>query len=673
VASDPILLTGTLPKLKTEEAERVSIYLASGEDVLGEYPIEAAGHVRVAVDRAEVAALENLALVVGPSGMGEALAGAPELQRVPIDSAHLTKAKTELRLPLEKVKLNKAILERWWGWCEWYCVSGQVIGPDGCPVPFAEVTVNTVSFLPAKTPRVTVLTDQNGNFTACFNWCQWPVWCWPCWPFWWWCWPWWWEWDILHVIDRIEEALPRVPVGPGPVENARLALGRPESVALARGEAFATARRAEERFEADPTRTNLISRKLANPAIRRLFPWWWWCCDDPNICFTVRQNGNVVLDENPETDTRWCFEENQSVTLVAGGPVVTTCPPTQPPLQGFLWTRVGNTVVSTIHQGYADGNTGAAASDLAFWDGLDIYGEFAPGTVAYYQLVAGQWTGDPARGGTMPTSSASITPDLYNTVLIWHQATNTVTFHQVKMGPFSHNGLTGLYATQDARVAAPVPWPAFPPHVAGDVIVWAYNGLKVSTDASSLIGGAGVGGVTLSVNGYNAAFASVALTPNPDDHLTLEIDNHGTVTTAHINAVHVYDNNNVEVTSTGTQNCPAYEIHPGGYVVLDVTVQDTDEHLESYRISPEFGHASFGSTTPGERDYQPPATFPPSPYKAPNTALKSFGGGTEDIYFHPMLSCCYDFRLYVSKRVTNGSGSPGEYTGDFWTVMIKVI
>ena len=42
-------------------------------------------------------------------------------------------------------------------------------------------------------------------------------------------------------------------------------------------------------------------RKLANPAIRRIFPWWWWCCDDPNICFTVTQGGNTVLNEDPAT------------------------------------------------------------------------------------------------------------------------------------------------------------------------------------------------------------------------------------------------------------------------------------------------------------------------------------------------------------------------------------
>jgi hypothetical protein len=673
MASDPVLLTGKLAKAAAEHADRIAVYLVRGDDVLSEHSVSSDGEIRIPLDRQEALGAGTLALVVAPSGIGPSLKGAPQVPRVPIDRDKLAAAGASLRLPLEKVQLGAEILEPWWRWCEWYCVSGQVIGPDGCPVPFAEVTVYSVDFLLAKTPRKTVLTDATGHFSACFNWCECRFCCWPCWPFWWWCWPWWWEWDILHVLEQIEAVAPRVPVGPGPVENPALALSRPESTSLLRGEAFSTARRAQERFVPDEMRTALIRRKLANPAIRQLFPWWWWCCDDPSICFTVTQNGNVVLKENPATDTRWCFEENQSVVLVAGGPVITTCPPDPKPDQGFLWTRVGATLVSTIHDGYADGSPGSPASDLAFWDGLDIYGEFATG-VGYYQLKAEQWSGDPARGGVASGITAQISPDLYNTVVIWHvTTTNAVTFDTVKMGPFDHGGLTGLYATQEQRDAAPAPWPPLPPHNPGDVVVWAYNGRKVNADASSLIGGAVNGAVTLSVDAYDNAFNPIALAANPDDHLTLEVDDSGTLTTGHINSVQVFDADNSEVFSTGTGDCPAYEIHKGGYVVLNVTVKDDHEHIGFYLVSPEFGHAKIGTTSPAERDYQPPALFPPLPYKAPNTAQKSFGGGTEDIHFYPKESCCYDFRLDVWKRVTNGSDSPSEYTADFWTVLIKII
>jgi hypothetical protein len=675
MASDPILLIGKLAKATEEHAERVAVYLASGDDVLAEHPITAGGDVRIALDRQEAVGAGALALVVGPSGLGASLRGAPEMPRVPIDIGEIEGGAAEVRLPLDKVRLTPEILEPWWRWCEWYCVSGQVIGPDGCPVPFAEVTVYSVDFLLTKTPRRTVLTDATGHFTACFNWCECRFCCWPCWPFWWWCWPWWWEWDILHVIEKIEAVVPRVPVGPGPVENPALALSRPEGMSLVRGEGFSSARKLEERFEPDQARTDMIRRKLGSPAIRRVFPWWWWCCDDPSICFTVTQNGNTVLKENPAADTRWCFEEGQSVVLVAGGPVITACPPPPPPDHGFLWIRVGGTLVDTIHDGYADGNTGAYNSDMAFWDGLDIYGSFASG-VGYYQVNAGQWTGDPARGGTPPGSSPQITPDLYNTVVILHQTTtNAVTVDSVKMGPFNHGGLTGLYATQEQRNSAPAPWPPLPAHNPGDAVIWGFEGRKVNADAASLIGGATSGGVTLSMTAFDASFNPIALPPNPDDHLTLEIDDAGTVTTGHINSVRVYNADHSEVHSTGTGNCPEYQIHPGGYVVLNITVKDDQEHIGFYVVSPEFGHASIGTTTPGQRNYQPPplVAFPGAPFKAPNTGLKSFGGGTEDIYFYPTESCCYDFRLYAWKRVTNGSDTPSEYTADFWTVLIKIV
>src|SRR4051794_36993567 len=324
MASDPVLLVGKLPKASLEHAHRTSVYLASGDEVLAEYPA-LEGEIRIPVDRGALAEARNLGVVVGPKGLAKSLAGVPDLQRVPVDPGQLSKRGAELRLPLEKVKLNPETFERWWGWCKWYCVSGQIVGPDGCPAPFAEVTVYSVDFALTRTPRATVLADENGNFTACFNWCECFFCCWPCWPHWWWCWPWWWEWDILHVLERIEEVVPRIPVGPGPVEKLRLPLSRPDGKALARGEAFCSQRRLEERFAPDEARTALIKRKLSSESIRRVFPWWWWCCDDPNICFSATQGGNTILDEDPATDTRWCFAEGQSVVLVASGQVFTTC------------------------------------------------------------------------------------------------------------------------------------------------------------------------------------------------------------------------------------------------------------------------------------------------------------------------------------------------------------
>ena len=47
-------------------------------------------------------------------------------------------------------------------------------------------------------------------------------------------------------------------------------------------------------------------------------------------------------------------------------------------------------------------------------------------------------------------------------------------------------------------------------------------------------------------------------------------------------------------------------------------------------------------------------------------------GGTEDIRFYPLVDCCYDFRLLVGKRVTNGYFFPSLGTATFQTATLKV-
>jgi len=429
----------------------------------------------------------------------------------------------------------------------------------------------------------------------------------------------------------------------------------------------------EARFAPDSARTAIIQRKLSNPAIRAIFPWW-WCCDDPNILFKVTQGPNIIVDENPATDTRWCFEDGQNVTLIANQSAITVCPGDGKPVHGFVWTRVGNITVNHIHGGYADGTAGTDTSDMALAGNLDIFGEFAPTSgVAYYQVNAGQWSGDPSRGGVAPGSSSPISADLWNSVVILHTDL-TVTFADVKMGPFSSGGLTNLYATQEQRASVPGGLlPPFPANGPGDAILWAYNGRKVNTNAAALIGGTNLGAVSLSISGYDSALAPVALPANPDDSLTLEIDNNG-LTAASINSLHAFTAGNAPVASTGgSVACPAYNIGPGGYVVMNVTVSDANGHLFEYEIAADFGSGSSGTTTPGLRGYsQAPGTFPPLPYQPPNVAQKSYVGGTEDIRFYPLVDCCYDFRLLVGKRVTNGYFFPSLGTATFQTATLKV-
>jgi len=545
-------------------------------------------------------------------------------------------------------------------------------------VPGAQVTVNTVSHIVGgynKSPRVTVNADANGFFSACFNWCTCGIcrFCWPCWPNWWFCWPWWWELDMLHIIDNIERIPIQIgPVGPGPVEGLRsaVALPRPDIKDLVRGQAFASAHRAEFQFAPDASRTELIQRKLANPTLRAIFPWWWWCCDDPNITFTVKQGANTIIDENPATETRWCFANNGTVVLVGNSQTVAHCSGDPLPLSGFAWTRVGIIPVADIHAGYADAF--GSTTDLAFAGALDIYGGFAPSSgVAYYQVESAQWMGDPARGGSLSGSPTPISADLYNYLYIFDAGANLVFNGYIKMGPFAGGTQTNLYATQESRPTAPTgtgldPFPVVPP---GGFHLWAFEGRKVYTNASNLIGGNQVGATNLTLAGYDAAFALLTLVP--DGVLTLTIDNQE-LTTHVINNVQAFTALNVTPPLTGTGDCPAYDIGPGGYVKIDFTVGDSNGHLYAYQLDAEYGHGHTATVPPARNYSQAPATFPAGYAGPPDHLQRSFAGGNEVLTYYPPVSCCYEFRIRAGKRVTDGYNGPSWGDYDFQTISLKV-
>jgi hypothetical protein len=671
----PILFTGELPKIKADSLLCIWIYLVRGPEVLADAEPAEDGSFSFAVPRDKVLgdSTSGVEVLVGPGSMRKHLARVPNIARVPIERKDLEKAERKLIVPTDELELSEEVLALWLRWCRRYCVSGVVVAPDGCPVPAAEVTVYTVGFDCSgftKVARATVVADATGHFTACFCWCTSPncCSCWPGSPFWWLCWPWWWERDMLHVLETLEQ----VPAGahrPFGGLQTGAALMRPEGRALIRGQGFAAA---AGQAKPDAARTALIQRKLSDARLREIFPYWWWCCDDPNLVFSATQAGVTIVNENPATETRWCLPSGSSVTLVASPGAITACPPTPPPQSGFAWTRVGNITVDTIHGGYADGSPGSDTSDIAFTGSLDIYGEFAVGAAVYYQVNAGQWTGNPSRGGTAPSSSAPISASLSNQVFIYYSALQTLTSFVVQMGPFSANGFTNLYATQEARQAGPtppglIPFPAFDPG-AGDFVIWAFNGRKVYADASVLIGGGNVGAVDLTLTGYDADFNPVAIVPNAP--LTLEIDNTG-LTTANINSLAAFTAANTKAPLNNVGGCAAYDLGPGGYVQLNITVFDTNGHIFEYELDAEYGHK--GSDGVGFRGYsQPPSSFPAGPYEAPNVGQKSFGGGTEVFTYFPTEDCCYEFRLSAGKRTTNGYGYPALGTVDFLTASLKV-
>jgi hypothetical protein len=674
----PILFTGELPKIKADSLLCIWIYLVRGPEVLADAEPAEDGSFSFAVPRDKVLgdSTDGVEVLVGPGSMKKHLARVPNIARVPIEREVLERAEHKLIIPTNKLELSEEVLALWLRWCRRYCVSGVVVAPDGCPVPAAEVTVYSVGLDGSgftKVPRATAVTDVTGHFTACFCWCTSPYICscWPCGPFWWLCWPWWWEWDILHVLETLEQ----VPVPAGPFRplgglQTGVALMRPEGSALIRGQGFAVA---AGQAKPDAARTALIQRKLSDARLRELFPHWWWCCHDPNLVFSATQAGVTIVNENPATETRWCLPSGSSVTLVASPRAITACPPPPPQPRGFAWTRVGNITVDTIHGGYADGH-GNDTSDLAFAGQLDIYGEFAVGAAQFYQVNAGQWSGNPSRGGTVPSFSTPISASLCNKVFIYYHVMKKLLSFDVQMGPFKANGFSNLYATQEARQAGPpppglMPFPTFDAD-AGDFVIWAFNGRKVSADASVLIGGGSVGAVDLTLTGYDAAFNPVALVPNTP--LTLEID-HTDLTPAKINRLDAFTAAHGKAPLINVGGCDAYDLGPGGYVLLNVTVSDTNGHIYEYELDAEYSHGSGDIVLlRGYSHSQPLLPFPAGPYEVPNVGQKSFGGGTEVITYSPTKDCCYEFRLSAGKRTTNGYNYPSRVTVDFWTASLKV-
>ncbi|HVM93659.1 MAG TPA: carboxypeptidase-like regulatory domain-containing protein [Terriglobales bacterium] len=699
MASPSINIIGKVTNVAEADAQRLAAFVLRCNHIIVSSAIQADGTYHLSLPRTALKEESPFGfdLVVAPATAGSHLEHLPNVTRIALKRPDLEKSEKEYRVA--NISIASEILKLWWTWCRWYCVSGTVVGPDGCAVPGADVTVYSVYYTGggySKVPRATVNTGANGTFTACFEWCScifcFP--CWPCWPHWYLCWPWWWEWDILHVIEALER-IPQPGLGQIETLSSQATLLRPDARALMRGQGFA---HYQDNFAADANRTALIKAKLANPRIREIFPWWWWCCDDPNIVFSVTQNGNVILDENPAVATRWCFEDGSNVTLVGNDDSITLCHPHCPPESGFVWTNVGNIDVNDISQGYATVPAWTAADpdyqDLVFGGGLDLFGSFAPGSnVSFYQVTAGQWSGNPARGGTAPTSTSLLQADLYRTAIIEDPTHTIIHFVSVKMGPFTQNGVSGLYATEAARAAGPIAGlPNIPLPPGWTVFGFSQPGLMVSTSSQNLIAGATSGAVDLTVLGYDAAVHSVTLVP--DYPLTLMIDN-TPLTTDAISIVNAFRADGSLAPLTGTNQCPAYNVGPGGYVQISTSVSDSMGHLFGYYVDAEYGSGSAVAVTPpGVRGYVTnplssgaPQTLPPACGGDPNYTCKSWVGGSETMYFPngpggtnwtPPFSltseppdCCYEFRIRLAKRSTNGYSLPSLADGQFQTVALK--
>ena len=493
-------------------------------------------------------------------------------------------------------------------------------------------------------------------------------------------------------------------------------LRQPNAADLMTGVGLAGSRLGVE-LQPDSARTALIASKLANPIIREIFPWWWWCCENPNIVFSASQGTTTILNEDPNTSTRWCFGSGQTVALTGNSQSLGGCPVTGTGDCAFAWTSVGGepptaVLVENISMGYADG-PGGPCTNLAFAGSLNLNGAFSGECVAFYQVLAGQWggNGNPARGGTPPVTSEPLSDKLVNYVTIWRQAILAPVQETVILGPCSFNGYDNLYVTLTQRQSTTTPTPAsvltqignFPALGPGDFVIgWAYPELVLTAPAGELIGPATTGGASLFVAPFD--ITGTPIPPADIDmgpELTLMIDT-TPLTSASIDTVTVWNADGTPATATAasTTVCPSYQITAGGYVLIHTTVSDTAGHLCEYYIATQYGNGSLPPvvTNPSDRDYaQAPATFttpsvsqlygvdagygtpndlplPAPPPQVPAAPNWTFVGGGDTIQIMIPLSCCYDFQLWVSKRTTDGQTfACGQGNPAFQTVNITVV
>jgi hypothetical protein len=700
-----VSVRGTLPALSAANRRRLAVFLLQGNTILSEAPVSSGGSFQIHVAR-DLVRESGVFAVLGPKGMDpQSLAGRAALPRKALSSA-TARDGGGLVIDFAGLGISDQLIDPWWIWCHEYTVSGTLETASNCPVG-AQVTVYNVTTGVSglvETPIVTVTTDANGNFTATFNWCSRLCW-WPCWPVWWQCWPWWWELDILAVIENLEQRLQVQSTGAVNFPASGVApLRQPAAPDLMTGVAFAASRTGTE-LRPDSARTAMVAAKLADPRIRALFPWWWWCCDNPNIVFSASQGSTIVLDEDPNLSTRWCFASGQTVSLTTNAQGVGACQVQTSGPCGFSWSSVGDepggVLFDNISMGYAVGTLGNPASNMAFQGSLNLNGLFSGDCTAFYQVLAGEWGGgsgiltggNPARGGTPAVASEPLAVLLTDTITIWSGA--SLTQQTVILGPCSFAGIDNLYMTRAQRQNPPAGvtgLPPFPTIGAGDLWGWDAPNLVLTVPAAELANPAtGTGGVTLSIVPYDITGAALPTATQPYEmgpDLVLMVDTTA-LTTATIDwvlsGVFNSDHTPATLTTPAGSNCPAYEITTpgGGYVLIHTTVVDSAGHLYEYQIQTQYGSSTTLPASPADRDYaQAPSSFaaaatpppygvdagyqtpndlplpPPAPSSPPYAAAAAsnwtFVGGGDTAYIAITESCCYDFQLWAGKRVTDG-------------------
>jgi len=278
----------------------------------------------------------------------------------------------------------------WLFWCRTFTISGYVYGPDGNPVPSAQVSAYNVDWFwwwsAVQQVGPTATTDPTGYFSIDFVWCcGWLPW-------------YWWElreWRLdpvlVEKIDAVLKLSPGLHVSP-PSPELSLQLTNVNPDVLPRGKSLGP-QPSVAPHQLNPStlpglREQLLKMLPTAPEFERfcLWPWcpWtpWFDCD-PNIIFQVTQScgglSNVILSENV-WQARWDIPTNLSVTLTANSDACTIPPPPcQPDGSCFLFTAACSVPASDIGitgSGVLAGLADPGSDDRPFTGQVVVSGQF---------------------------------------------------------------------------------------------------------------------------------------------------------------------------------------------------------------------------------------------------------------------------------------------------------
>src|ERR1700736_760206 len=283
--------------------QRVRVAVKHGDTVHSEVVSVESGKADVALN---LDARGPLSVAVGPENVSAA-----DLFRrnTPTVTVNPRAAGGENVYNVHPITISPTIWRRWFWWCRQYTISGYVYGPDGNPVPSANVSAYNVErfWWWSSTQQVgpTAITDPTGHFSITFErCCGWLPWF-------------WWElydWQLDPVLyEKIAGVLQLVPDGKAAKPSPKLELSLAQTKAQPRVPGISLApRSAVTARELTPGALPALREKLltilpAVPEFERLCLWPWcpwtpWYDCDVDVIFKVTQScgglTNVILDEN---------------------------------------------------------------------------------------------------------------------------------------------------------------------------------------------------------------------------------------------------------------------------------------------------------------------------------------------------------------------------------------